>query len=78
MGWGGIILSPLGMSATTWPIVAARNEKYGAFGGISFGRGNRSTRRKPAPMPFCLPQIPHDLIWVRMWVVAAGSWRLTP
>jgi hypothetical protein len=23
-------------------------------------RGNRSTRRKPAPVPLCLPQIPHD------------------
>jgi hypothetical protein len=23
------------------------------------GRGNRSTRRKPAPMPLCLPQTPH-------------------
>jgi hypothetical protein len=24
-------------------------------------RGNRSTRRKPAPAPLCPPQIPHDL-----------------
>jgi hypothetical protein len=23
-----------------------------------FGRGNRNTRRKPAPMPLCPPQIP--------------------
>jgi hypothetical protein len=31
----------------------------GEVGGINgFGRGNRSTRRKPAPKPVCPPQIP--------------------
>jgi hypothetical protein len=30
----------------------------GAIGGMKIGRGNRSTRRKPAPAPFCPPQIP--------------------
>jgi hypothetical protein len=25
---------------------------------VSFGRGNRSTRRKPAPTPLCPPHIP--------------------
>jgi hypothetical protein len=29
-------------------------------GGVS-GRGNRSARREPAPVPLSLPQIPHDL-----------------
>jgi hypothetical protein len=29
-------------------------------GGIKIDRGNRSTRRKPASAPLCLPQIPHD------------------
>jgi hypothetical protein len=33
-------------------------EKYG---GMKMGRGNRSTRRKPAPAPRCPPQIPLDL-----------------
>jgi hypothetical protein len=28
---------------------------------MRIGRGNRSTRRKSAPMPLCPPQIPHDL-----------------
>jgi hypothetical protein len=28
--------------------------------GMKIGRGNRSTRRKPAPAPLCPPQIPHD------------------
>jgi hypothetical protein len=30
-----------------------------AFCGMKSGRGNRSTRRKPAPAPLCPPQIPH-------------------
>jgi hypothetical protein len=31
----------------------------GEVGGMNgFGRRNRSTRRKPAPTPFCPPQIP--------------------
>jgi hypothetical protein len=30
----------------------------GKIGGM-FGRGNRSTRRKPAPVPLCPPQTPH-------------------
>jgi hypothetical protein len=32
----------------------------GAIGGMKIGRGNQSTRRKPAPAPLCPPQIPHD------------------
>jgi hypothetical protein len=40
------------------------DEKYGAAGGMKFGWGNRSTRRKPAPVPLCTPQIPHNLTWV--------------
>jgi hypothetical protein len=40
-------------------------------------RGNRSTRRKPAPVPLCPPQIPHDLAWDRTRAVAVGSQRLT-
>jgi hypothetical protein len=32
----------------------------GTIGGMKIGRGNRSTRRKPAPEPLCPPQIPHD------------------
>jgi hypothetical protein len=30
----------------------------GEIGGINIGRGIRSTQRKPAPAPFCPPQIP--------------------
>jgi hypothetical protein len=32
----------------------------GEIGGMKIGRGNRSTRRKPAPAPLYPPQIPHD------------------
>jgi hypothetical protein len=31
----------------------------GKIGGMMIGRGNRSTRRKPAPVPLCPPKIPH-------------------
>jgi hypothetical protein len=33
----------------------------GEIGGMKIGKGNRSTRRKPAPAPLCPPQIPHEL-----------------
>jgi hypothetical protein len=42
----------------------------GAIGGMKIGRGNRSTRRKPAPAPLCPPQIPHDNRTLR-WQVAS-------
>jgi hypothetical protein len=30
-----------------------------AVGGMRYGKGNRSTPRKPTPVPLSLPQIPH-------------------
>jgi hypothetical protein len=48
-----------------------------AFGGMIIGRGNRSTLRKPAPMPLLPPQIPHRLIWDRTQAAAVGNRRLT-
>jgi hypothetical protein len=39
-------------------------------------RENRSSRRKPAPVPLCPPQIPHDLIQARTQAAAVGSQRL--
>jgi hypothetical protein len=40
-------------------------------------RGNRSTRRKFAPMPLCAPQIPNDLtraaVMERRWIAVALS-----
>jgi hypothetical protein len=49
----------------------------GATGGIKTGRGNRSTRRKAAPVPLCSPQIPHDLNRARTRAAAVGNQRLT-
>jgi hypothetical protein len=57
----GVQMGPLGMSATEWHIVPAPGEyDDGEFGGMKIGRGNRSTRRKPALAPLCSPQIPLD------------------
>jgi hypothetical protein len=49
----------------------------GAIGGMTIGRGNRSTRRKPASGPLCPPQIPHDQTRDRIRAAAVGSQRLT-
>jgi hypothetical protein len=60
-------MSPHCTSATVWlryqpPII---DDDYGAVSEMRIGRGNRSTRRKPAPVPICPPQIPQDLTWDR-------------
>jgi hypothetical protein len=55
---GGVQLGPLGTAATNRPIVPAPSDyDDGEIGGM-IGRGNRSSRRKPAPVPFCLAQNP--------------------
>jgi hypothetical protein len=40
------------------------------------GRGNRTTRRKPAPVPLCAPQTPHAAR-TRTRAAAEGRQRLT-
>jgi hypothetical protein len=56
---GGVQLGPLDTAATNRPIVPAPGDyDYGEIGGM-IGRGNRSTRIKPAPVPLCPPQTPH-------------------
>jgi hypothetical protein len=51
VSWGGVRLSPLGTSATNWPIVPAPddNNACGAIGGMRIGRGNLSTRGENLP-----------------------------
>jgi hypothetical protein len=45
-------LGPLGTTATNRPVVQAPYDyDDGEIGGMMIGRGNRSTRRKPAPVP---------------------------
>jgi hypothetical protein len=54
-------LGSLGTAITNRPIVPAPGDNDdGEIGGM-IGKGNRSTRRKPAPVPLCPPQIPHAL-----------------
>jgi hypothetical protein len=63
-----------------WPIVQPQmidEDDCGAIGGMKIGRGNRSTRRKLAPAPFCPPQIPLDQTRARTRAAAVGSQRLT-
>jgi hypothetical protein len=47
----------------------------GEIGGM-IGRGNRSTRRKPAPVTLCPPQTPHSAR-TRTRAAAVASQRLT-
>jgi hypothetical protein len=73
---GGVQLGPLGTAATNRPIVPAPGDyDDGEIGGM-IGRGNRSTRRKPAPVPLCPPQTPHAALR-RTRAAAMGSQRLT-
>jgi hypothetical protein len=56
---GGVQLGPLSTAATNRPIVPAPGDyDDGEIGGM-IGSENRSTRRKPAPVPLCPPQTPH-------------------
>jgi hypothetical protein len=54
-----------------------KDDDCGAIGGMRIGRGNRSIRRKPAPVSLRPPQIPYDLNWARTRAAAIGSRRLT-
>jgi hypothetical protein len=56
---GGVQLGRLGTAATNRPIVPAPGDYDDGEIGAIIGRGNRSTLRKPAPMPLCQPQTPH-------------------
>jgi hypothetical protein len=52
----------LGTAATTGLLYQPRMIGDGEgeeIGGMEIGRGNRSTRTKPASAPLCPPQIPH-------------------
>jgi hypothetical protein len=56
---GGVQLGPLGTTVTNRSIVLAPGDfDDGEISGM-IGRGNGSTRRKPAPVLLCPPQIPH-------------------
>jgi hypothetical protein len=64
-------------SALRPPIVPAPDDyDDGEIGGMMIGRGDRSTRRKPAPVPLCPSQTPHAAR-TRTQAAAMGSQRLT-
>jgi hypothetical protein len=74
---GGVQFGPLGIAVTNRPIVPAPGfYDDGEIGGIKISRGNRSTRRKPAPLPLCPPQTPHTAR-TRTRAAAVGSQWLT-
>jgi hypothetical protein len=73
---GGVQLGPLGTAASNRPIVPAPGDyDDGKIGGM-IGRGNRSTRRKPPPVPLCPPQTTHAAR-MRTRAASVGSQRLT-
>jgi hypothetical protein len=75
----GVGLSPLGTAATSGLLYKPQmmdEGDCGAIGGMKMARGNRSTRRKPAPAPLCQPQIPHDQTRAPTRAAAVGSQRL--
>jgi hypothetical protein len=53
------VLGPLLTSLLYQPRMIGDGD-CGEIGGMKIGRGNRSTRRTPAPVPLYPPQIPHD------------------
>jgi hypothetical protein len=73
---GGVRLGALGTEATNRPIVPAPGDyDDGEIGGM-IGKGNRNTRRNPAPMLLCPPQTAHAAR-TRTRAAAVGSQRLT-
>jgi hypothetical protein len=68
---GGVQLGTLGTAATNRLIVLAPGDYDCKIGGM-IGKGNRSTRRKPAPVPLCPPQTPHAAR-TRTQAAAVGS-----
>jgi hypothetical protein len=57
--WGGVHVGSTRHVGHYWPIVPDPGDcDDKEFGGMKIGRGNRSTRRKPALAPLCPPQIP--------------------
>jgi hypothetical protein len=76
---GGMRRSPLGMSATNWPLGPAQDDDdddddddCGAVR-MRIGKGNRNTQTKFAPVPLCPPQIPHYQTWARTQATMVGS-----
>jgi hypothetical protein len=73
----GVQLGPLSTAATNSHILPApSNYNDGELGGMMISWGNRSIRRKPAPVPLCQHK-PHMPARTRTWAAAVASQRLT-
>jgi hypothetical protein len=75
VSYGGMRLNHLVRRPLTGLLYQPRliDEDCGAVGGTKVGRGNRSSQKKPAPVPLCPPRITHDLTWARTRAAAVGS-----
>jgi hypothetical protein len=72
--WVHLVRQPLtGLLYQPW----MTDDERGAVSEMRIGRGNRSTQRKPAPVPLCPSQNPHDLTWAQTQATAVESQRLT-
>jgi hypothetical protein len=58
------------------PKMMMDDDKCGPVSGM-LGKGNLSAQRKPASVPLCPPQIPHDLTWARTRAAAVGTPQLS-
>jgi hypothetical protein len=76
-GWGRVHLVRRPVINLLYQPWMVDGDECGAVGGMIFGRGSRSTQRKPVPVPVCPPQIPHDLLWDRTRAAEVGTRRLT-
>jgi hypothetical protein len=76
----GVGLSLLGTAATTGLLYQPQmidDGDCGAISGMKICRGNRNTRRKPAPVTLRPPQMPYDQTRARTQAAVVGSRRLT-
>jgi hypothetical protein len=77
MGWDWVHLILRSLFGLLYQPQTIDDDSCGAIGGMRIGRGNWSTRREPAPVPLCPPQIPDDLTRARNQAAAVRSQRLT-
>jgi hypothetical protein len=79
VSWGEVRLGSVATSTTNCPIVPTQEGRLWvwAVSGM-IGRGNRSTRSIPVPVPLYPPHVlPHHIIWDRTRVFVVGRRRLT-
>jgi hypothetical protein len=72
--WVHLVLRPLFCLLYQLQMI---DDDCGADGEMRIDRGNRRTRRKPALVPLCLPQISHDLTRSRTRASVVRRRRLT-